>query len=125
GARVRLHASAMGKAILAFSGADLDESVDSLGELVGFTTHTLVTKASLRADLELTRRRGYSVNGEERYAGVSAVAAPVLDEHGVARAAVGVQGPTARLAPAAVAQAAAQVVATSQAVGRLLSLESL
>lgn len=43
------------------------------------------------------RRRGWAVNDEERYDGVTGIAAPVLDADGTATAAIGVQGPTARV----------------------------
>jgi IclR family acetate operon transcriptional repressor len=115
----------MGKAILAFSATDLKEAVGGLGELTRFTPQTLASRSKLLADLELTQDRGYSVNLQERYAGVCAVAAPVLDSRGRARAAVGVQGPTARLSAETVPHAAQHVLATAQAVARLLPLDHL
>ena len=92
GARVPLHASAMGKALLAFGPADPSQAVAELEPLERFTPHTL-TASALITDLEATRARGYAVNFEERHDGVGGVGAPVLDRHGVARAGVAVQGP--------------------------------
>lgn len=92
GARVPLHASAMGKALLAFGPADPAQAVAELEPLERFTPHTL-TASTLITDLEATRARGYAVNFEERHDGVGGVGAPVLDRHGVARAGVAVQGP--------------------------------
>ena len=45
---------------------------------------------------------GYAVNREERYDGVSAIGAPVLDSGGAAQAAVGLQGPSIRIDAAGV-----------------------
>jgi len=89
GARVPLHASAMGKALLAFGPEDPAQAVADLEPLERFTRHTL-TAGALVTDLEATRARGYAVTHEERHDGVGGVGAPVLDRHGVARAGVAV-----------------------------------
>ena len=94
---INLHASAMGKALLAYSGQSPTTTVSALRSLAVFTTHTISSRELLADTLRRVAADGYAINEEERYAGVNAVAAPVLDAHGVARAAVGVQGPSVRL----------------------------
>jgi DNA-binding IclR family transcriptional regulator len=97
GDTVRLHASAMGKAFLAFAPGDPRALIEALGPLESYTTHTIVTPEGLTAELAAIRRRGFARNDAERYDGVVGVAAPVLDGAGQARAAVGLQGPASRL----------------------------
>ena len=97
GASIGLHASAMGKVLLACSAMSSKHAVAELPPLERYTPTTITTKAALIADLETIRAVGYAVNNEERYTGVLGVAAPVLGGNGFARAAVGLQGPTVRM----------------------------
>ena len=97
GGSIDVHASAMGKALLAFGPRSLKESVAELGKLTRFTDATITTHAALMTELEHVRATGFAVNHQERYEGVCGVAAPVLDGHGTARFAVGIQGPSIRL----------------------------
>jgi IclR family acetate operon transcriptional repressor len=97
GAEIQLHASGMGKVLLAFSGLAPEVAVAHLSTLPRFTDHTITTAALLIAALVEIRNAGFAVNHEERYQGVNGIAAPVLGPGGVARAAVGVQGPAMRM----------------------------
>ena len=97
GTRIELHATSMGKSLLAFND-DLRGYVDSLDEdLVRLTSKTHPTKSSLQADLDQIRSRGWSTDDEESMIGVRCVAAPVLDSSGQARAAVAIQAPAVRM----------------------------
>jgi IclR family transcriptional regulator, acetate operon repressor len=97
GSRLPLHASAMGKVLLAFGDEEPEVATRELGELERFTNRTLTTPAELITDLCETRERGWAVNREERYDGVVGVAAPVIVPGRGVVAAIGVQGPAARL----------------------------
>jgi IclR family transcriptional regulator, acetate operon repressor len=97
GSRLPLHASAMGKALLAFGDQEPEAAARELGELARFTSRTLTTAAELVTELGEARRRGWAVNREERYDGVVGVAAPVIVPGQGVVAAIGVQGPAARL----------------------------
>lgn len=90
-----LGCSATGKAILAFQDEGAIRKVAR--GLAGFTPHTLVPPERLYKDLELTRRRGFSINQGERHLSVSGVAAPVRDRNGKVEAAIGISGPSDRL----------------------------
>lgn len=94
GLRAPLHASAMGKAILA-GGEDLPAS------LPRFTKSTTVARAKLSRELSDTRRRGWAVNRDEWRDGVSAVAMALHDPTGAAVAALSLTVPSARFTPAA------------------------
>ena len=61
------------------------------------TPRTLADDQALRADLELTRRRGYAIDDEEYEEGVGCVGAAVLGHDELPLAALSVSGPAARL----------------------------
>jgi IclR family transcriptional regulator, acetate operon repressor len=96
GTFVPVHASAIGKALLAFA-ADPAAEVADLEDLDAFTEATLTSRDALLADLELTRRRGWALNDGERFTGVRTMAAPLLDAAGQPWAGLAIQGPSARL----------------------------
>lgn len=104
GDRVPLHACALGKALLAWSPEPVEDAVRRVAPLTSITGQTITTVRGLTADLRATRDRGYAVSVEEEAAGIRSVAAPVLDSHGVAVAAVEVAGPSDRLRDADIAE---------------------
>ncbi len=93
GARVPIHASAMGKMLLA-TADDLAVEVAALGPLQRFTERTLTDPAALLDELRVIRSRGWSLNDGERDSGVRAVAVAIP---GASAAAMAVQGPEVRL----------------------------
>jgi DNA-binding IclR family transcriptional regulator len=119
GSRIPVHTSAMGKALLAWS-TDPDHEVDRLTELERWTRRTLTSQRALRSELQVTHRRGYALNDEERNLGVRAVAAPILDRQGHAFAAIAVQGPTVRLTDAVVPKLVTKVQAAASRAAILL-----
>jgi IclR family acetate operon transcriptional repressor len=104
GGRNPLHATGLGKAILAFSAADaLDELLAAPLEAV--TPKTIVDADALRAELARVRERRIAYDVEESRLGLFCVAAPILDPRGRAVGAISVTGATAldqaeRFAPA-------------------------
>ena len=86
-----LHATANGKALLAFGGAS------AAGRLTRLTRSTIVDRRTLRTELERTRDAGFAIAVEELEVGLHAVAAPVFDAAGTCVAAVSVSGPAYRL----------------------------
>lgn len=98
GARVAAHASGAGKAILAHLDPQQRQiMVSRLMPLERFTPNTITERDELIRQLDLVKARGYSVSGEEQHAGVSSVAAPVLDHSATAIGAVAIVGPSFRL----------------------------
>ncbi len=99
GSRTSMHASGIGKAILA---ALRPEALSGLLEQMAFESYTgstFNTAATLGADLDRIRARGWSYDREERYRGMSCIGAAIYDGAGEPCAGVSVSGPTARLAP--------------------------
>lgn len=93
----RLHASGIGKALMAQMEVARVEALLAAAPLERFTEHTLTGQAALMADLERTRARGFALDGEERNIGMRCIAAPVFDMHGEGVAGISVSGPTARV----------------------------
>jgi IclR family acetate operon transcriptional repressor len=120
GAELAVHASAMGKVLLAFSSSSIADEVRALDTLRPFTTRTIVDRDALATELADVVALGYATNHEERYDGVSGIAAPVRSPGGFAHAAVGLQGPTLRLDPATLTDLAPLVQAAADEVAALL-----
>jgi DNA-binding IclR family transcriptional regulator len=97
GAELPLHASALGKAILAFLPK---RSVDDLlaDPRPRLTSRTLTAKA-LRSELDQVRDYGWARERDEAILGESSIASPIFDHSGNAVGAIGVFGDTDRLIP--------------------------
>ncbi|MFE0678241.1 IclR family transcriptional regulator [Streptomyces sp. NPDC058867] len=103
GGSLPLSCTAVGKALLAFSGSELTERVLS-GPLPALTPHSLTDPARLRLALEKIRVSGLAYEEQEAAVGVSCIAAPVF-ERGTAVAALSVAVPRDRFSPAQLAPA--------------------
>lgn len=97
GSRAPLHASGVGKALMAWLPEDELERILSDQGLTRVTENTLHTPESLRAGLAEIRRQGFACDREEHAIGLHCVAACLHDEHGIPLAAISVSGPVARI----------------------------
>jgi IclR family acetate operon transcriptional repressor len=97
GARAPLHASGVGKAMLAAMPPREADELIGRGALAIYTDHTLVTRAALAAALAQSAERGYAIDDEEHALGLRCVAAAIVDEAGRPWAALSIAGPTSRL----------------------------
>ncbi|WP_104205156.1 IclR family transcriptional regulator [Billgrantia saliphila] len=97
GSRAPLHASGVGKALMAWLPDDEFERVLAERGLERVTENTLHSSETLRANLALVRRLGYACDREEHAIGLHCVAACLHDEHGTPLAAISVSGPVARI----------------------------
>jgi len=116
GARAPLHASGVGKAMLA---AMPDEAVSAALAKRGLARHTartLTDRMRLAAELVATRERGYAIDDEEHADGLRCVAAPIWDENGEAWAAISLAGPVSRITPGRLAALGRLVRATADAI---------
>lgn len=94
GVRLPLHATGVGKVLLAEAPADVLDAV--LADLRRITPHTIVEPGRLLRELAETRRRGYARTCEEMTLGSASLAVPIRPEPGPAIAALGVVTPAAR-----------------------------
>ncbi|NUS18048.1 MAG: IclR family transcriptional regulator [Streptomyces sp.] len=86
---VPLHASAFGKALLAWPRPS-DEDLAALAPFERFTERTITTAARLRAELDAAVERGYTVASRELRPLQLSVAVPVLGQDGGSYLALGV-----------------------------------
>ena len=103
GGRLPLHATGVGKALLAFSGKELLASVLDTG-LERMTPYTITQPGRLMATLADVRKTGVAYSREEMTVGAVSVASPIVGLDGRVRASLGIvahsQAAVDRLAPA-------------------------
>lgn len=99
GTRGPLHASGIGKAMLAGMSPERVAAILRRTGLPGFTPRTLTDPATLARDLSEARARGWALDDEERHAGMRCVAAAIFDDHGEPVGGLSVSGPTVRVTP--------------------------
>ena len=97
GSRSPIHASGVGKALLASMSEQQVTSILQLRGLARYTDYTIDSPAALREELEQVRQQGYALDDEEHAVGLRCVAAPIFDENGQALAAISLSGPKARI----------------------------
>lgn len=97
GSRGPMHALAVGKVLLAALDRIEAEALLQRTGLPRYSEHTITDPGALFAELETTRSRGWSTNRQEHEIGMSAVAAPVYNEHAEVVAALSITGPTTRM----------------------------
>ena len=115
GGRMPVHATALGKALLAYAGEE--ERIDVLsGPLERRTARTVTAPGRLRQQLDKVVEHGVAFEFEEGAPGLVCVAAPVLDAHDRPLAAISISGDAIRFRPAdhaaSVRAAAAGIAAT-------------
>lgn len=92
-----LHASALGKAILArLPAAAVDHLLDQT-DFASFTPRTITNRAKLVAVLKRSRAQGYAMDNEEIEAGAVCIAAPIVTAAGDAAYGISVSGPAQRI----------------------------
>jgi DNA-binding IclR family transcriptional regulator len=92
GARLPLHASGVGKVLLAHGSTDLENAV--LESLEKFTTSTITDPQILRNQLQVIRVQGFAQSSEELALGAVSLAVPVVGFGNRVIAALGIVTPT-------------------------------
>lgn len=120
GTRGPIHASGIGKALLAHYPLErIDQIIRDQG-LAAFTTHTITDRARLIEALAAIRSYGWAIDDEERTDGMRCIAAPIFNEFREAIAGVSVSGPTVRMAHARLRDFGAQVRAAADRITRAI-----
>ena len=118
GQRVPAYCTATGKALLAWQPEEVLKSV--LAEpLHKFTTNTPTSAEAVRAELELTRQRGYSINIGAWQTDLCGTSVPILNRKGEAVAAIGIAGPLYRFDEARLHEAAGYIRGIAEEISRL------
>jgi DNA-binding IclR family transcriptional regulator len=118
GASAPAHATALGKAILAFSAPELVDSLVTRRDLTRYTRNTITDAEELRKELKRVRERGYALDKGEVSTLASCAAAPVVDSQGIALAALSISGPTSRFNPRRDPRVVEELVAAAHTVSR-------
>ncbi len=120
GTRGPIHASGIGKALLAhLPDAAVERIVREQG-LAAFTARTITDRATLDSALAEIRGMGFAVDDGERTEGMRCVAAPIFNEFREAIAGVSVSGPTVRMERVSVEALGAQVRAAADRITRAI-----
>jgi DNA-binding IclR family transcriptional regulator len=93
GAMLPLHATALGKVLLAFTSG----SVGAGEALERFTSRTTTSRRELARVLAVVRDQGYADEVEEMTRGEAGVAAPIRGGGGLVVGAIGIRGPLERV----------------------------
>ena len=117
GRRLPLHATAAGKALMAWLPPETVGRILS-GPREAFTPATLVEPGALEAELETVRREGWAIAWGELEEDLAAAAAPVRDHRGGVVAAVVLSIPTSRVSRESLPELARQVAAGAITVSR-------
>ena len=97
GSRSPIHASGVGKALLAnMSEQDLAQILQQRG-LARYTERSIDNPTRLREELQRIRQLGYALDDEEHAIGLRCVSSAIFDENGQALAAISLSGPKARV----------------------------
>lgn len=129
GLRLPLHASALGKVIVAYLEPRRQvELLESL-TLQAFTDRTLTTLGDLRRELDLTRARGYAVETMEFDTSAAGVAAPIFDIEGRPIGAVAFSGAPNHLDAARAHSLSSTLIGAARTIshnagGQLMSIET-
>jgi len=109
-----MHASGIGKALLAAMPEDAVSKRLRHLTLERFTDKTILTTAELQADLAQIQRRGWAFDDEEKALGMRCVAAPIRNLHGEPVAGLSISGPVQRLPLDRIEHIGARVRAAAQ-----------
>jgi IclR family transcriptional regulator, acetate operon repressor len=99
GLRRELYATSAGKIILAHLPKTEQSAYLRSVSFERFTPRTIVDRKAIERELDEVMRLGFASTEDERSAGASGIAAPVLDSEGQLLCAITVAGPTTRIQP--------------------------
>lgn len=120
GKRVPVHATGLGKAILAYlPKGEVANIIDRYG-LASLTPKTITDRIQFLRSLDETRKSGFAMDVEENEQGICCVAAPILDSNSRAVAACSVSGPTIRMTPERLQALTPYVIQTGQKISERL-----
>lgn len=110
GTSASYHATACGRALLAYQPESFRRFVYSVGSLAKLTEKTIVEPEELEQLLADCRKQGWTLEVEENEPGSACIAAPIFDMTGRVVASVSVAGPAARFQPDALEQLSSTLI---------------
>ncbi len=88
GSRHEVHATALGKAALAFSDEKTQNRIINKLQLKSVTQNTITSKSELIEELALTKKRGYAIDLKEHESKTICFGVPIFDHNGDVIAAI-------------------------------------
>ena len=119
GQSMPLHTTALGKSLLATLPVQQLDLVIERMDLTRRTDRSIVDAAALRAELDETRRRGYSIDDRENEEAITCVGAPIVNGLAEVVGAISVSGPSYRMEQH-IAEYGARCRASAAAIGAIL-----
>ena len=92
GRRMRVHATSVGKALVAYIPQEKLEKILAERSMERRTPKTITTVPRLLKELEKVRTMGYAVDDEENNLGARCLGAPIFNQQGVVEASLGLSG---------------------------------
>jgi IclR family transcriptional regulator, KDG regulon repressor len=123
GTRAPVHATAVGKALLAFQPEEEIARIVSRG-LPASAPNTIVDGKALQRELALVRARSYAVDDEESEVGLRSIAAPIRGDAGQVIAAISIAGPVHRMTKKMLLGWVRELVGAAEAVSQRLGWQS-
>lgn len=120
GAWLDAHATALGKAILAFKPQDEAREAYRRHRLHAYTENTIATQEALFASLKTIRQEGLAYDFGEMIFDVHCVAAPLINSRGSANYALSLSGPSKRYTKAALVEPAVLLKRTLTEMQKLI-----
>lgn len=115
-----MHASGIGKSLLAHFPPERADMIMQEQGLQRFTDKTITDAVELSQALEKIRTAGFAVDDEERTAGMRCIAAAVFDAYGEPVAGISISGPTFRMPQNSTAEIGEHVKNAADAVTKAL-----
>ncbi|MEK5645689.1 IclR family transcriptional regulator [Paenibacillus rhizosphaerae] len=116
GETAEMYCTSLGKAILANLPPDRAVKAIAGQSMAVYTPNTITEKDILLDELELTRKRGYSIDNMEHEFGIKCVGVPVFKRDGSLLGAMSISGPSLRLDDQTVKEYAEKLRTSSQKI---------
>ncbi|WP_165790754.1 IclR family transcriptional regulator [Pleomorphomonas carboxyditropha] len=124
GRQLPLHATAIGKVLVAWLWDDALAQAIGDGPLASFTVHTTTDRDIFLADLDAVRANGWATDDQEYEEGLFCVAAPIRDRSGEVVAGLSVSSLASRVGDEAIRELARHVTAAASEVSGKLGWQS-
>jgi len=120
GSRFPIHATSLGKLLLAYLSDEKIEAMLNSIKFTAYTQNTIIDKNSMKKEIEIIRRNGVSFDDEEYEIGLRSAAAPIRCNNGTVLAGIAFLGISLRISNSKMKQLAPVVKKTSLEISRLL-----
>lgn len=120
GAAAPAYCTSMGRAILAFMAPEEVEDYLERVDLVKYTPHTITDADELRAELAISRERGYSLSRQEFLLNLDSIGVPIFKEGGQVCGALSLNGEPENLDPSELPNLARKAMDAAGEISRYL-----